>query len=256
MKFIKIIILLAAIIPFMFILSGCYGDAFLDAMKEEEDFIAPFDVVLTDEDAALRTTYFPIPGVNTSSNYTVNPDGDGNATLAVDGDDNVVLDNTTGLMWTRCTAIDKDTMDNKAYCSEIHAPMEWIYAVEFCKIKMNAVKYRGHEDWRLPRVSELNSIVSYNNSVSSDPAINITVFPGTVNIIDQGYWTFTSKLFIGDYYETIDHGWVIYFKQSNPGFQSGAAATNNVDFKRKLKGNLLFEKQYVRCVRGGIKDPF
>ncbi len=255
MKLIRIIILLTAIAPFMSLLSGCYNDSFLDAVKEEEDFIAPFDVVLTDDDAALRTTYFPIPDVNTSGNYTVNPDTSGNSTPAADGSDNVVMDNTTGLMWTRCTAKDKDTMDKKAMCNDSHDKMEWIYAVELCKIKMNGLKYHGYEDWRLPRVSELMSIVSYKNSVTADPAINITAFPGTINSIDEGYWTFTSKLFIGDYYETIDHGWIVYFKQSAPGFQSGAALTNNVDFKKKLKDDLSFEKQYVRCVRGGIKDP-
>lgn len=256
MKFIKIIILLAAITPFMFTLSGCSADAFLDAMKEEEDFIAPFDVVLTDEDAALRTTYFMIPSVNTNGNYTVNPDNDGNATSAVNGSDNVVLDNTTGLMWTRCTGKDKDIMDKTSLCADSHAAMEWIYAVELCKIKMNAGSgYAGYKDWRLPRVPELMSIVSYNNLVAANPAIDVTAFPGTINNIDKGYWSFTSKLFIGDYYETIDYGWVVFFKQSTPGFQSGAAATNNVDFKKKMRIDFSLEKQYVRCVRGGIIDP-
>jgi hypothetical protein len=250
MKFIKIIILLAAITPFMFILSGCSGDTFLDAMKEEEDFIAPFDVVLTDEDAALRTTYFKIPDVNTTGSYTVNPDGSGNPTDPLDDSDNVVLDNTTGLMWTRCTAVDKDTMDKKELCDDTHVAMEWINAVELCRIKMNAgAGYAGYKDWRLPRVPEMMSLLNLSNP---DPVIANIVFPNTVNAIDGGYWTFTSKLFIGDYYETIDYGWVVFFKSS---WAQSSSFTNLVDFRRKLKVDLTFEKQYVRCVRGGIIDP-
>ncbi len=239
----------------MIFLSGCYDDRFLEAMNEEEDFIAPFDVVLNDDDAALRTTYFDIPGVDTSGGYTINPDPmTGNPNPAADGVDNVVLDKKTGLMWSRCTAIDKDNIDTTAICSESHTPMEWIYAAEFCKKKMNEMNggtgYAGYTNWRLPRVPELISIINYNNE---DPAIDASVFPNTISNTNEGYWTFTSKLFIGDYFETIDYGWIVFFNSSNA---QSPSFTNIVDFRKKLKTDLNFEKQYVRCVRGGIEDPF
>lgn len=261
MAFFRIIFFLLFFAPAMFFLSGCYDDAFLEAMKEEIDFIAPFDVVLSDEDEAIRTTYFQIPDINTTGNYTVNPESVAGVTThgtAADGEDNVVLDNTTGLMWMRCTAIDKDNADTTDDCSGTHAPVEWIYAAEFCKKTMNGIDssgndtlphYAGFNNWRLPRISELMSIINFNNS---DPAIDITVFPNTINLTDGGYWTFTSKLFIGDYYETIDHGWIVFLKTSNA---QASSFTNIVDFRRKQKANLTYEKQYVRCVRGGIEDP-
>jgi len=250
MNFIRIIIFLAVISPFMAALSGCDNDAFLDAIHEEEDFIAPFDVVLTDDDAALRTTYFKIPELNTIGNYTENPDADGNATAVIDGLDNVVADNITKLMWTRCTAKDKDTMDKTANCTESHSTMEWIYAVELCKIKMNSGSgYAGYKDWRLPRVPELTSLINFD---SNDPVIDTGAFPNAVNSVDCGYWTFTSKLFIGDYFETIDNGWIVFTMSS---WAQTSSFTNLVDFRRKQKLDLTYEKQYVRCVRGGIKDP-
>lgn len=273
MKILRIIFILAVMAPFFSALSGCGDDSFLDAMKEEEDFIAPFDVVLPDGDA-VRTTYFKVPGLNTKGNYTVNPDT--TPGTAAEGAENVVRDNVTGLMWSRCSAYLDDPdgtpgngdesykMDTTAGCTKTSAAMEWIYAAEFCKIKMNGIDasgkptlpaYAGYRNWRLPRVPELMSIINFDNSVTEDPQIEKNIFPGTVNTQDHGYWTFTSKLFIGDYFETIDYGWIVYFKQSDPGFQSGAGRPKSVDFKRKLKEDMSFEKQHVRCVRGGIEDP-
>lgn len=261
MAFFRIIFFLLLLTPAMLFLSGCYDDTFLSTMKGEEDFVAPYDVVLKDDDDALRTTYFKIPDISTSGNYTANPNGE---------TDNVVLDKTTGLMWTRCSSYEVDPdatpnsgdeffeMDKTSGCTQTPKTMEWIRAAEFCKKTMNGIDssgndtlphYAGYNDWRLPRIPELMSLLNFT---TADPAIDSTSFPNTINATDGGYWTFTSKLFIGDYYETIDHGWIVFFKSA---WAQSASFTNITDFRRKLKTDLTFEKKYVRCVRGGIKDP-
>ena len=131
--------------------------------------------------------------------------------------------------------------------------MEWIYAAEFCKKAMNEMNsgagYAGYTDWRLPRIPEFISIINFNGS---DPIVNQTSFPGTVNAVDGGYWTFTSKLFVGDYFETLDYAWILFFKSS---WAQSASLTNISDFRKKTDYSTS-EKQYVRCVRGGIVDSY
>jgi len=252
----------------MIFLSGCYDDRFLEAMNEEEDFIAPFDVVLNDIDEATRTTYFAIPDLDTTGNYTINPESVEGVTthgIAADGEDNVVLDKTTGLMWTRCSMYESDPdatpdsgdetneMDKTSACGNTPKSIEWIYAADFCKKTMNEMNagagYAGFTDWRLPRLAELISIINFN---STDPIVNQSAFPGTINVTDGGYWTFTSKLFVGEYFETIDYAWIIFFKSS---WAQSTSLTNIADFRKKTDYSTS-EKQYVRCVRGGIVDSY
>lgn len=186
MNFIKIIIFLAVISPFMAILSGCGGDAFLDAIYEELDFIKPFDVVISTEESK-RTTYFPIADTGSTISIAAGDDGSYNdkpkaVNLVVepdiDGAENVVHDRVTGLYWTRCTAKGIESMDSTYNCTESvtsklddPALISWSKAVDTCK----NLTYAGHKDWRLPRVPELLTIVDYGKHPSFDP----TKFPNT-----------------------------------------------------------------------------
>jgi hypothetical protein len=187
MNFIRIIIFLAVISPFMAILSGCYNDAFLDAIHEEEDFIAPFDVVQSDEESK-RTTYFSITDSGSITSITNGDDGSYNNTPRavnlevmdnVNGDgDDIVVDHVTGLTWTKCTATAYGTMDTDDNCSgsetdrlDDPALIEWSKAAATCK----NLTYAGHKDWRLPRVPELLTVVDYGKHPSFNPA----KFPNT-----------------------------------------------------------------------------
>ncbi|PKL15590.1 MAG: hypothetical protein CVV49_20655 [Spirochaetae bacterium HGW-Spirochaetae-5] len=180
----------------MFILSGCSGDAFLDAMKEEEDFIAPFDVVLSTGEE-IRTTYFPIADTASSTEddaitsiavgddgfYTDRPRAVNmqvfNNYTTITGDvtnHDIVKDNVTGLWWTKCSATAPNTMDTIDDCSgskvniddlNNSALMEWSKAAATCK----NLTYAGHKDWRLPRLPELLTIVNYGYHPAIDPSI-------------------------------------------------------------------------------------
>jgi hypothetical protein len=63
-----------------------------------------------------------------------------------------------------------------------------------------------------------------------------------------GYWTYSSKLQIDENYNTADYGWIV-FHQSG-----GTFGVNISSYKLKIKEDLQFEKQFVRCVRGGNGD--
>ncbi len=262
MKIQKLLLFILTLAPLLALLNGCFSDSLLDSIKEEVDFVAPFDVALSDDSETFRTVYFTLPPLDTTGNYTFNPG------TPVDGADNVIIDNTTGLMWARCGASlqndpDGDPVsgdetygiDRTAGCTETHARMSWVKAADFCKVTMNSGSgYAGYTDWTVPKVSELVSIINFYTPDPDDPQIDVTAFPNTVNETNEGYWSFTSRLFIGTYYETIDYGWIVFFKQS--GFQF-PSFTNSTDFRAKFKADYSgYEAQHIRCVRGGVEEPF
>ena len=91
-----------------------------------------------------------------------------------DNGDGTVTDKVTGLMWQQ------ETPKNK---------MTWEQAVSYCK----GLNLAGHNDWRLPTIKELKSIVEdswYN------PVINIECFPDTVSSFHWSSTTYAySKLY-------------------------------------------------------------
>ena len=65
----------------------------------------------------------------------------------VDDGDGTVTDNCTGLMWQ------KDTGNG-------NTSFNWCSALDYCE----SLELAGHDDWRLPNVRELQSIVDYGRS--------------------------------------------------------------------------------------------
>lgn len=103
----------------------------------------------------------------------------------VDNGDSTITDNATNLMWTKYD-------DGNG--------MNWQSALAYAQTK-NAQNYLGHNDWRLPNVKELQSIVDYTRSPDAtgsaaiDPVFNCTA------ITDEGgntnypfYWSSTTHL--------------------------------------------------------------
>ncbi len=189
MKFFKIILFMALVMPLMLLFSGCFNDAIFDAIKAEEDYIAPFDVVLSNEQTK-RTSYFPVTATGSDKVVLTGDDASRknlHRPIDLEVEDNyqvdghhVVIDNVTGLMWTKCTAIASKTMDPNSDCSgsKIDDPlslsnapqlMDWFTARTTCK----ELEYAGHKDWRLPRLPELLTIANYGHY----PAIDSSIFP-------------------------------------------------------------------------------
>ena len=113
---------------------------------------------------------------------------------------NTVVDKKTGLEWQR---LDDDTTRT------------WDVAMTYC----SDLTLDSKTDWRLPEVSELQSIVKYD---ASSPAINGVAFPGTNS---SYYWSASS------YAAFSSSAWRVNF---NVGNVSASDKTGSY---------------YVRCVR-------
>jgi hypothetical protein len=94
-----------------------------------------------------------------------------------DRSDDTVTDNCTGLMWQRDTA-DVNADGQSTNQDVIH---QWCDALAYCE----NLSFAGHDDWRLPNVRELQSIVDYGlvGGTSIDPVF------GALSVSDSGYWS-------------------------------------------------------------------
>ena len=137
----------------------------------------------------------------------------------VDNVDGTVTDTCTGLMWQRDWA---DVSGDGQ--STVEDRLVWCDAPAYCE----NLSFAGHDDWRLPNVRELQSIVDYGRV---DPAID-PVFGVLLGTGDPGgYWSSTSSLAGGPNPGPASAWYVNYF--------FGVAV-----FDEKASG------YYVRAVRG------
>jgi len=119
----------------------------------------------------------------------------------VDNRDGTVTDNCTGLMWQKETA-------PGVYSSSA--------AIEYCE----SLALAGHEDWRLPNVRELQSIVDYGRW---GPAIDPAFQAGA-----DWYWSSSAVL------NSTDAVWMVLF---NCGY---------------VGHDIAVYTHFVRAVRGGL----
>lgn len=102
-----------------------------------------------------------IPATTPTSQFTDNHDG-------------TATDTKTGLMWKRCSEGQTWNSAN-ATCDGSTAYHVWAGALNKAKAA-NETGFAGHNDWRVPNYTELQSIVE-RQCVS--PAINLNIFPNT-----------------------------------------------------------------------------
>jgi len=119
------------------------------------------------------------------------------------GTEKVITDNNTGLMWQKTKSTNF-----------------WQQAVESC----NNLTYGGYSDWRLPSISELETITDFGKS---NPAVNTTFFPST----NFEFWSSTQN--IGD----TEHVWGTDYRT---GF------VESID----LNSGMFGTTNDFRCVRG------
>nr|MEE4269571.1 DUF1566 domain-containing protein [Candidatus Krumholzibacteria bacterium] len=110
----------------------------------------------------------------------------------VDNGDLTITDQATGLMWSRQ---DSGVTDP--------AGLNWEEALAWVQAR-NEEQYLGHDDWRLPSVKELQSIVDYTRSPdTSGSAAIASVFQSTAITNEAGqedyafYWSGTTHLGAG-----------------------------------------------------------
>ncbi len=162
--------------------------------------------------------------------------------------DGTVTDHATGLMWQQDDSVDG---------------MDWETALAYAEDATIA----GYDDWRLPNVKELQSILDYTHSPSAfdtanlGPAIDTTIFmiselpQGTTAYYpDYGYfWSSTSAYFGGDSTEYY-YAWYVAFGTAVDDDGNDTHGAGAVRFDTKYEGGPLGEGgerffNYVRLVR-------
>ncbi len=128
----------------------------------------------------------PMPGQSEDKGYYVlyvRGDSAYGENSLVDNGDGTITDDATGLMWTQ---------------NDSGAGMNWAEALAWVE-EMNAANYLGHNDWRLPDIKELQSLVDYNrspdttNSAAIDPSFNATAITNEAGQTDYPvYWSSTT----------------------------------------------------------------
>ena len=120
---------------------------------------------------------FSNTGCSTAGRFTDNGDG-------------TVSDNCTGLMWQKETA---DVNGNGQTPDDESDALPWCDALAYCE----NLSFAGHDDWRLPNVRELQSIVDYGRrDLLIDP-----VFGALTSV----YWSSTS------FATSSGFAWMIHF---------------------------------------------
>lgn len=128
----------------------------------------------------------PMPGRSESKAYYVlyvRGDTGYGVNVFTDNGDGTITDQSTGLMWSK---------------EDSRMGLDWQSALAWVQ-EMNSESYLRHDDWRLPTVKELQSIVDYTRApdVTSSPAID-PVFQTTEITNEAGqsdyppYWSSTT----------------------------------------------------------------
>jgi hypothetical protein len=115
-----------------------------------------------------------------------------------DHGDGTVTDNETGLMWQSCSL---GQSYNAGACDGTASTMNWQQALAAAQTANMNTDF-GYNDWRLPNITQLNSLT---DDACYKPSINETLFPATVN---GTYWSASSHASLSN------SAWVVSFMDS------------------------------------------
>jgi len=141
----------------------------------------------------------------------------------------LVKDLSTGLIWTKCSLVASNQVDQTINCTDVHVNYEWADAVSACE----NLDYEGIVDWRLPNIRELQSIVTYK--YETVPTINASIFPNTE--LNSHYWS--STIYVEKGVPNSGAAYTVHFEWGNVAIQFTSDYTTYPD-----------HTSYVRCVTG------
>jgi len=136
----------------------------------------------------------------------------------------MVRDNVTGLIWE--VKQNKDDMKNYANPHDADNRYTWYDSnpdtnggdpgvpgdgtdTEDFIIALNTAQFGGHNDWRIPTIKELSSIVD-SNIPSPGPTIDTNYFPNTPNTVWADYWSSTTYAINPDYAWEVNFNGLVY----------------------------------------------
>jgi hypothetical protein len=102
----------------------------------------------------------------------------------LDNGDGTVTDLRFGLMWSVCTYGQTYNVNENKCQGDGEALLTWSEALH-SQEQLNEDELLGYDDWRLPNIKELHSIVE---RACRNPAIRSEVFPDSLNVV---YWSNT-----------------------------------------------------------------
>jgi len=145
----------------------------------------------------------PPPKTGQTNSYALGDDGAlkkglawPNPRFTVQANTNCVLDNLTGLIWARNANLSKNV--NLGTWSSVNGTCTWYQAFDVITNSagpVNGASYGGTNDWRLPNVRELQSLLDYSrnapalcNTAGTGPWSNNDPFTG---VLSKPYWSST-----------------------------------------------------------------
>lgn len=143
------------------------------------------------------------------------PDG-----IYLDNGDGTVSDRETGLIWAKCAL----GLRGGSCADGLASMANWKDALELTQTA-NIDEYLGQDDWRMPSVAELRTLVE---KACYSPAINENLFPNTGSGL---YWTSSP--------DTIYRGNAVMIEFNNGSESRGSLKAPSAQLPR------------VRLVRGG-----
>jgi len=100
-----------------------------------------------------------------------------------DNSDGTITDKKTGLIWKKCSE-----GQTELSCAGGADTFLWPAAMAQARIA-NLENYANANNWRLPNIKELTSLVEV---ACKNPSININYFPNTTTIDNRKYWSSTT----------------------------------------------------------------
>lgn len=140
-------------------------------------------LLLSSQAVAVDCSAKSRPETTPTDRFTINADG-------------TVIDKHTGLMWMSCSV--GQTWDGKT-CTGKADNFPWA-KTDTAKNNLNTANFAGHNDWRVPMVPELASIVELQ---CFNPRVNVQVFPATPSDL---FWSSMEKKGTTDVAYTLDFG--------------------------------------------------